>query len=295
MLMAEKGAVKILFVINPGSGVKSKQEWETAITEYFRPLNFTIEFYVLANRHDGESIQHWIETFAPDVVVAVGGDGTVSLLAGMLAGKDIALGILPAGSANGMAKELGIPLQPGPAMDIVAKGITRQADLILVNNKQCCIHLSDIGLNASLIKNFEAGRLRGRLGYATKVIQTLWRKNPMLIEVRINGTVSTHKALMVVLANARMYGTGAIINPLGDIYDGRFEVVIMHRLALTELFRMWFRPRIFDPRKIKVFPATAVSIRTSRKVHFQVDGEYLGKVTGVEAKIMPGQLKLIVP
>lgn len=295
MLMADTGPVKILFVINPGSGMKSKQEWENAINDYFRPLNFNIEFYILDNRHDEESIKHWLEKFGPDVAVAVGGDGTVSLVARMITGTGVALGILPAGSANGMAKELGIPLQAEAALDILAKGTSRQADVIRINDKEYCLHLSDIGLNAKLIRNFEAGRLRGKIGYASKVLKTLWTKSPMIVSISIDGHTSTHKALMVVLANARMYGTGAIINPLGDLYDGKFEVVIVHRLALSELFRMWFRPSIFDPKKIKIFPATAVSIRTSRRVHFQVDGEYLGKVSRVEASILAGQLKLIIP
>jgi diacylglycerol kinase family enzyme len=103
------------------------------------------------------------------------------------------------------------------------------------------------------------------------------------------------KALMVVLANATKYGTGAVINPEGDLYDGQFEVVIMKRLAITELLKMWFRPQPFNPTKIKVYPATSVSIETTRKVHFQVDGEYLGKVRRVDANIIAGQLKLIVP
>jgi diacylglycerol kinase family enzyme len=103
------------------------------------------------------------------------------------------------------------------------------------------------------------------------------------------------KALMVVLANATKYGTGAVINPEGNLYDGKFEVVIMKKLAITELFKMWFRPSPFDPKKIRLFPATSVSIATKRKVDFQVDGEYLGKVNKVDAHILAGQLKLIVP
>jgi diacylglycerol kinase family enzyme len=69
----------------------------------------------------------------------------------------------------------------------------------------------------------------------------------------------------------------------------------MKKLAITELFKMWFRPRAFDPAKIRLFPATSVTINTKSKVHFQVDGEYLGKVKKVEAYILAGQLKLIVP
>jgi diacylglycerol kinase family enzyme len=193
-----------------------------------------------------------------------------------------------------MARELGIPLMPNEALEIVANGTVRNADVIEVN-KHICMHLSDIGLNAQLIKHFEEGKIRGKLGYATKVIKTLWTKSTMSLKVNIRGKEVNMKALMVVLANATKYGTGAVINPQGDLYDGQFEVVIMKKLALTELLKMWFKPQPFNPAKIKVYPATSVNIQTTRKVHFQVDGEYLGKVHDIEAKIIAGQLKLIVP
>lgn len=284
----------IFFIINPISGGKTKSDWESAIREYYKPLSQNPEFFFLTGTDDTDSIRHWIEKIKPKKVVAVGGDGTVSLVARQVIGKDIALGILPAGSANGMARELGIPLTANEALEIIDKGTIKNADAIDVNN-HICLHLSDIGLNAQLIKHFEEGKVRGKLGYATKVIKTLWTKSTMSLSINIRGKEVTMKALMVVLANATKYGTGAVINPEGDLYDGQFEVVIMKKLALTELLKMWFKPQPFNPAKIRVYPATSVSIQTTRKVHFQVDGEYLGKVHRVDAKIITGQLKLIVP
>ena len=292
--MPAEGSDSILFIINPISGGRTKNDWEEAIKAYFKPLSPSIEFFVLSGTDDSESIRHWIEKIKPAKVVAVGGDGTISLVARELVGKNIALGIIPAGSANGMARELGIPLLQNEALEIVANGTIKNADVIEVNN-HICMHLSDIGLNAQLIKHFEEGKIRGKLGYATKVIKTLWTKSTMSLKINIRGEEVKMKALMVVLANATKYGTGAVINPQGDLYDGQFEVVIMKKLALTELLKMWFKPQPFDPAKIKVYPATSVSIQTTRKVHFQVDGEYLGKVHGIDAKIIAGQLKLIVP
>lgn len=284
----------ILFVINPISGGKGKVEWEKLAREYFKDRDTSIEFYILTGENDADSLRHWIERLKPATVVAVGGDGTVTMVAKEVLGKDIGLGILPAGSANGMARELGIAEDINTALDIIAKNNTRKADVIDVNG-HICLHLSDIGLNARLIKHFEEGKLRGKLGYATKVIKTLWTNSPMTVKVHVHGKEVMMKALMVVLANARMYGTGAVINPEGDLYDGEFEVVIMKRLGIAELFRMWLNPQPFNPDKIKIYPATSVSIQTTRKVHFQVDGEYLGKVHTVEAKIVAGKLKLVIP
>jgi YegS/Rv2252/BmrU family lipid kinase len=250
---------------------------------------------MLDGESDASSVSHWIDRAKPSKVVAVGGDGTVSLVARQLLGTGIALGILPAGSANGMAKELGIPINVNDALEVIARGKTKDADVIRINEKHICLHLSDIGLNARLIKHFEEGNIRGKLGYASKVIKTLWTKTFMNVNISLQDKEVSVKALMVVLANATKYGTGAVINPEGNLYDGRFEVVIMKRLALSELLKMWFRPQPFNPRKIKLYPATSVTITTNGRVHFQVDGEYLGKVSTLKANILAGQLKLIVP
>ncbi|HUQ66220.1 MAG TPA: YegS/Rv2252/BmrU family lipid kinase [Flavitalea sp.] len=292
--MPEQGGDTILFIVNPISGGKTKSDWETAIREYFKPLAMNIEFFVLSGEDDSSSIRHWIEKIKPSKIVAVGGDGTVSQVAKEIVGKDVALGILPAGSANGMARELNIPVTVNEALKVVTDGTIKNADVIEVN-KKICLHLADIGLNAQLIKHFEEGKMRGKLGYATKVIKTLWMKSHMTLNINIRDRAVNMKALMVVLANATKYGTGAVINPEGDLYDGQFEVVIMKKLSITELLKMWFRPQPFNPAKIKVFPATSVTIEATRKVHFQVDGEYLGKVREIQANIIPGQLKLIVP
>ena len=100
---------------------------------------------------------------------------------------------------------------------------------------------------------------------------------------------------MIVLANASKYGTGAVINPHGDLYDGLFEVVIMRKVAISELFKMWFRPQTFNPKKIEIIQAKSVRIDTDHGVHFQVDGEYLGKINHLDAKILPGELNILLP
>lgn len=293
--MNETTRSTILFVINPVSGGKTKTDWESAITDFFKSAPFDIQFYLFDGKNDPASLQHWIEKIKPHRVVAVGGDGTVTLVAKEVLQTGIALGILPAGSANGMARELGLPLTTNEALHVIAEGKTKSADVIRINREHISLHLSDIGLNARLIKHFEEGNLRGKFGYATKVIKTLWTKSYMTVDVCIGDKKATLKALMVVLANATKYGTGAVINPEGSPFDGKFEVVVMKRLSVSELFKMWFRPQPFNPRKIRVYPATSVTIHSDKQEHFQVDGEYLGRVSKVEAHILAGQLKLIVP
>src|SRR5829696_9563211 len=103
--------VKLLFVINPSAGNNSTP-WKEIIRNYFTGKEITIDFFMLDENQKEKSVKLYMEKTQPSKVVAVGGDGTVAMLANIVGGTGIPLGILPAGSANGMATELGIPDNP---------------------------------------------------------------------------------------------------------------------------------------------------------------------------------------
>src|ERR1035437_2086793 len=126
--MPSASNLKILFVINPISGTKAKIAWEPAIRNYFVNLLHSFDFFLLNGKDDATSLKYWIEKLQPERVIAVGGDGTVSLVAEQLLGTNIAMGILPAGSANGMAKEVDIPVDLGAALDIILNGDIKPCD-----------------------------------------------------------------------------------------------------------------------------------------------------------------------
>ena len=97
---------------------------------------------------------------------------------------------------------------------------------VLQVNDELCLHLSDIGLNAELIKNYESASIRGKFGYLMQSIPTLVRsKYPYEYEVEIDGKVYNHKGIMLAIANCQKYGTGAKINPEGRHDDGKFEII----------------------------------------------------------------------
>lgn len=286
--------LKILFVLNPVSGGKKKIDWEPLIKKYFTGLSHTIEFFVLSGKDDSGSLQYWFKKFQPQRVVAVGGDGTISLVAKQLLGKEMGLGILPAGSANGMAKELEIPEKPEEALDIIINGIIRSCDVIKINDKDLCFHLSDLGLNARLIKYFDESPLRGMWGYARMVVKVLWYKKLLTAHIEADDVDINIRAYMIVIANASKYGTGATINPKGNVTDGKFEIVIVRKLAISELFKMFWSYKNFNPKKVEIFQTKKATITTKRDTHFQVDGEFKGKINKVKAEIITSQLNMIV-
>ena len=284
-----------LFVVNNSSGTKQSTNWDNVINSFFIDKEQSFKIYHLPEGFTVNQIKDHIKLYDPKYVIAVGGDGTVTLLANIVANTNIALGILPAGSANGMAKELSIPETSVEALKIILAAHTNKCDLIKINGNKYCLHLSDIGLNAHLIKHFDEGKLRGKLGYALVILKTLWHKEKMQAIIKTKEQEVRRNAFMIVIANARKYGTGAVINPEGNLIDGLFEVIIVRRLTFGSLLKMLLKPGIFNPKKIEIIPSTSVDVTMVKKMHFQIDGEYQGRIKEVKAEMCPGILNIIVP
>jgi diacylglycerol kinase (ATP) len=285
--------LKLLFVINHGSG-NSSINWTLEITNYFASKSQIVEIYELTKDCDIGTIKAKIKLFLPDQVIAVGGDGTIKLVAECLIHTNIKMGILPAGSANGLAKELGISENPIGALNILVKGYSKRIHIIEINN-QFCIHLSDIGLNAYAMKKFKSQGLRGMWGYLAATLKVIWQNPVMNLVMQIGGKTIKIKAAMIIIANATKYGTGIVINPIGKLDDELFEVIVIKEIAPFEIFKMNFMHASYDSEKTEVFQTNTLTMKSRKKVHFQIDGEYLGKVTEINAHIVTNALEIIVP
>lgn len=284
-----------LFAINPVSGGKDKTNWEDGIQTYFAGTEHRVDLLHLNGKTDEATLKERLTTLKPDRVVAVGGDGTIKSIAEQLLGTQIPLGVLPAGSANGMARELGIPPDIQGSLAVLVDGVLKPMDTILINDKDMCLHLGDIGLNAQLVRHYQQNNLRGKLGYLRGVVKVLQKRRLLKVEITIGDDCIQRAAFMIVLANARMYGTGAVINPDGTPSDGKFEVVIFRRLSFWEIIKLFWQYQPFDAKKIEILPATSVTIETHRRAYFQLDGEYQGQIMKLKAAIQPGSLTMIVP
>lgn len=290
--MPENKQLKFLFILNKQSG-KDDVDWKQEITQHFKESMHEINFFELPEDCTIEGIKKEIDQKHPHRVIAVGGDGTVKLVAECIMDKNIALGILPGGSANGMAKELGVEKKE-EAPRTITKGATKQIHLVKVND-EICIHLSDIGFNAFMIKEFEKEDARGMWGYVKAACSVFLKRRHMHINMEIDNKEISRKAVMVVIANATKYGTGALINPLGTLEDDKFEAIIIKKFSLPELFKMVVTHQPYHPAKTEVLQTKHLKIDAREPIHFQVDGEYLGKINKMEASILPGALTVLVP
>ncbi len=285
--------MKLLFAVNPVSGGKNKDQEIEQIKTFCHHAQVEVDLLLLTGDDDAALLRDRIGQYRPDRLVAMGGDGTINLVAEVALEINLPLAILPAGSANGMALDLGLPDNFTDALALTAGGHEQAIDVLLVNG-EICLHLSDIGLNAQLVRYYQQNNLRGLFGYARGLLRVMLNRRMLNVHIQTHNTTFRREAYMVVLANARTYGTGAVINPNGRLDDGQFEVVVMRRFAALELLKMFWRFQPYDTKKTEVISAREVQIKTRRHAHFQVDGEYRGKVKEVNATIMPGALRVIV-
>lgn len=286
--------MKLLFVINPTSGGTTKEAWVSGIAEYFKESAHHHEWYEMQGTDDESSLKYWIDNYHPDRVVAVGGDGTLKFLAENLLYSGMPIAFLPAGSANGMAKELNLPADIPKALKVAVEGVVRKMDVVRINGSHISLHLSDMGLNAHLVKYFEQGGSRGMWGYAREVIKVLRRKERISLTLELDGEKIQREAWMVVIANSRVYGTGVAINPDGSVFDGRFEIVLLKRLSLWEILKMIIRNRRFNRKKVEIFSGERARITTSAPAYFQVDGEYICECNKLECMIEKGAIDMVV-
>ena len=248
------------------------------------------------HENDEKHIRDLIVEYEPDRVAAAGGDGTVNLLAGLLAETGIPLLIIPSGSANGMAKELNI-FRVEQAVSLLEEGEEREIDLIRINGI-ISIHLADVGLNARIVKRFEEDSRRGIITYARHLFGEVFLMKHYRFYITYDGKEIRRKAVSLTFANASRYGTGAVINPRGILDDGMFELVIVKPFPDIKILSIaWkmFRRTLHTSDYVEVISCNQAVIRCSRKTTLQVDGEVIGKVKEFHIEMMHRALKVIVP
>lgn len=284
---------RLLFVVNPASG-STHTDWQKIITDFFSETGHSIDFLILSEFSKPENIKNKINSFQPERVIAVGGDGTIKMVAESILHTDILLGIIPAGSANGMARELLIPKDIRESLGTTLSRNIKTIHVISINN-QICIHLSDVGFNAFIVKKFERENVRGKWGYLRAAWKVFWTHPKMDVSIYLNEKVVERKAAMIVMANATKYGSGAVINPAGKLDDDLFELIILKKLSIREIFKMMVSHQPFDKSKTELVQCKSIHIRSKKKLHFQVDGQYIGKVHHLRAELIPKALHLIIP
>jgi diacylglycerol kinase (ATP) len=290
--------MKILFILNPSSGNTSTDKTILKIHQLAVEKDVEVNFVYTTGRGDDQRIQSLLHCHHPDRVVAGGGDGTVQLVARSLIGTDYLMGILPLGSANGMAAALGFPQNAVDAVDLIfqANHFIR-LDLLRFNDDHICVHLGDIGVNARMVKKYDQDDTKGMFGYAKYLLSSIKETPLMKYIIRTPEETYEKEGYMLAFANGHQYGTGVKISE-GKAWDGKFEICNVPRIAIDEVIKAGLTAlNVFVDKQMfsDVISCTKAEITIDQPADFQIDGEYMGEVDKLKVEIMPAAVKLLVP
>jgi len=280
-------------IINPISGsIQDKTETVAEIEKSLEAHGFQLRVWETTGDGDQEKIRLMIKQEPVDAILVGGGDGTIKMVAEVISDSDQRIGIIPLGSANGLATSLEIAGLED-AISAVAQGEEIKMDAIMING-ELSLHLSDFGFNASLIKKFEDGGERGMLSYFKSSLAQLFDIQPYRFEITIDGKTELINAKMLVIANGNKYGTGALINPTGKIDDGLFEIIAVDPAGFEDIVKIsiaMFRGNLNEMESVRIWQASKAVIKNLDKADFQIDGELLGKVEKVTVEVMANPIR----
>jgi diacylglycerol kinase (ATP) len=285
----------IIFVVNPISGDLDKSELIETVQEFSVASGFNLVIYETTGDNDFKELQALYQECKPERIVVAGGDGTIKMVAEAMENHDVVIGILPAGSANGLATDLNLPTSIEENLNIAFLNDYIEIDMICINGKKC-IHLSDIGINADLVKNYEESDSRGFWGYAKQAFTTLKESDDYFIaSITANGKTQEHAARIIIIANSQKYGTGVVINPDGNMSDGKLELIILKSLDIILLGKIITGNMPIDSDDVEIISTEKAFIKMDRLVNFQIDGEYCGTQNELEIRILHKQMKIVIP
>jgi YegS/Rv2252/BmrU family lipid kinase len=288
---------RILLIINPLAGGTEKNTELQIIKNYVENKNYNFVFYQGTGneQHDKEQIITYYKEHQPKKVLIGGGDGTVKFIIETLFDKDIIFGILPLGSANGLAKDLDLPSDLESCLEIALQDNFKKVDSILINGMKS-FHLSDLGLNAELIKNYHQSKIHGKLGYFLQMFPTLLENTePFRATISTPDTQIITQARVILVANSSKYGTGIIVNPEGKVDDDIFEIVIFRNLDVLLILKILFGNLPFEDKTIEIIQTKKATIHTDIPISFQIDGEFCGEVRQLDIEIENRKVKIATP
>jgi len=284
-----------ILVVNPISGDVDKAEILNKIKDYCKEINKALLIYETTGQNDESHILNLYNKHQPDRILIAGGDGTIKMVGEALEKHDVIFGIIPAGSANGLSVDLNLPTTIDESIKIAFSQNFIEIDMVQINGKKS-LHLSDLGINAQLVKNYENGSTRGKLGYALQIVSTLQElEEPFAATIDVNGKLIECSAEMIVIANSQKYGTGITINPSGVINDGKFEIIVLKNIDMFLMGKIILGNIPLDTEEVQIFTTNKATIKASKKVSFQIDGEYCGEEDNLDISILANQMKVAIP
>lgn len=301
ILSRQKKRKKLVFLINPGAGQRTAAKVKALAPGRFPAADFDLEFVELNDWRETYPLALQAAHRGAWAVVAVGGDGTINQVAAALAGKACLLGVVPAGTGNGLARALGIPLEAAGACAVLAAGKARRVDHVALDRGRSYANMLGIGWDAWIAARANRlrwlNRINGFLRYLVAALLCLHRVLPQRLIVKLDGRIIQGRFMVLAAANSPQYGFGCTIAPMARLDDGHVDLVLVPLGA----------PWTFAVNCVRLFTAQPlIGAQFHRARRFSIhaaDGEPLaihldgepGGTTPAQVRVRPGALRVLVP
>ncbi len=288
---------KLVFIINPNSGLMPKSTLKNKIIRYFSGKEIPIVIKITKKAGDAfsfakkYSIQKNIKA-----IIAVGGDGTVNEIVNGIAKSGKPMGIVRGGSGNGLARHLGIPVTLNRALAVIEKAYYCSIDLMRING-QYSANVSGVGFDAIIAHKFQNVNIRGPVSYARIVLTEFATFKAQNYDIIVDGESINRDAYLISFANSSQFGNNALISPMASVIDGYVDLCIVKpfpKISSPLVVERLMTGRLDKGKYIEIIKAKKIILKQESKI-YHIDGEAIEGENLLDVEIVPSILNMIVP
>ena len=288
--------IKIVFIINPIAGGKNKNHFSKVIANHLNTSKFEYELIQTESEKHAYELTKTALLNGAELMVAVGGDGTINEIGSALIGSTATLAIIPYGSGNGLARSLKIPMNTIQAVKLINQFKTAKIDAAKLN-EHYFFNMSGMGFDAHISHVFAKDKNRGLLGYVKATFSELKNYRSKNYEIIIDGKTLKEDAFILSVANSSQYGNEAHIAPRAELQDGLLDLVIVKPfpLYLMPLLALRMFLKTADRSKYLIsLQGKSIKINRNNNV-IHLDGEPKLVRENIEIQILAEAINVIVP
>lgn len=289
--------MKIGYVINPVAGKKQVKEWIARIQDLTEQYGFAYKILTTERFQDGINKGRAAVQNNCDIVVAVGGDGTVSEIVNGIKDSDAILGVIPVGTGNDFVKSLGIPLTFEEALKCIFNGKNKEIDLGIVDDKYF-INVASVGFDAQVVIETQKIKknLVGPAAYVMGIFKALMGYTPFHLEIETEDSIINRQAVLIAVGNGIFYGGGMKITPHAKMDDGLLDVCLVNSMSkgkIVRLFPLLFSGKHLSRPEVEYFKVKRIKVECNNG-HINSDGDIIGKCPA-SFRIEPHAIKVLIP
>ena len=287
---------RLLFIANPISGTHDKRPVIESLPNHLDETRFSWEVAWTDHRGHAAELAQQAAKEGVDVCVAIGGDGTVNEVARSLCHANTAIAIIPMGSGNGLARHLGIPMNPTGALDVLARCHIQELDYGTINQTPFFCTCG-VGFDAFISERFAAAGKRGLITYIEKTLFGGMKYVPETYELEIDGQKEHRRAFLIACGNASQYGNNFYIAPQASMSDGLLDVTIMepfNMLQAPQIVMQMLNKTLDQNPRISTFQCKKLHIHRAQPGVIHYDGDPAETGTDIDIQLVPKGLRVVV-